>query len=263
MPFTVAHAAAAPPLWRASGRRLVLSALVVGSMAPDFEYFLHLRTHRTIGHTIPGLFLQCLPASLVVLAVWHLVVKRPAAALLPPRLAALGAGAGDRFPFWPASRLTRICVSVLIGSLSHLVWDSVTHSHGLVVRHVDLLDVYLGRGAHVYDVLQYLSGVVGMALLIRWCRRQLPSTRLSTLPDRLVPPGTRRVALASIATVCVGGGLANAGRVLAADQGPKPMLVAAVVGAMAAGAMAVTLVSAALQLGRFELGDGNGPGAAR
>lgn len=248
MPFTVAHAAAAPPLWRLSGRRLVLSAVAVGSMAPDFEYFVHLRTHRTIGHTVPGLFLQCLPAALVVLAAWHLVVKRPLAALLPPRLAPLAAHAGEPFPFWPAPRLACICVSVLLGSLTHLAWDSFTHSSGFVVRHVELLDVYLGRGAHVYDVLQYLSGVAGMSLLVHWGRRQLPARDRRAVGQPLAPPAVRWAAFAVIGAVGAAGGLANAGRVLAAHQGPKPTLVAAVVGAMAAGALAVILVAAALQL---------------
>ena len=248
MPFTVAHAAAAPPLWRASGRRLVLSAVAVGSMAPDFEYFLHLRTHRTIGHTVLGLFLQCLPASLVVLALWHFLVKRPLAALLPPRLAAVGAG--ERFTFRPAGRFAWICASILVGALSHLVWDSFTHSHGFVVERVDALDVYLGRGAHVYDVLQYLSGLAGMAFLARWCARRLSEPEAPAYPDPATPGASaawRRFALAAITAVGGAGALANAGRVLAANQGPKPTLVAAVVGGMSAGALAITLVSAALQ----------------
>lgn len=248
MPFTIAHAAAARPLWRASGRRLVLSAVAVGTMAPDFEYFLHLRTHRTIGHTVSGLFLQCLPASLVVLAVWHLVVKRPLAALLPPRLAALGGDADAPFPWWPASRLAWICISILAGSASHLVWDSFTHSQGFVVRHVDVLDAYLGRGAHLYDVLQYLSGVVGMSLLLHWGRRRLAGTSPGAVAHRLASPRTRRAAATAVMAVCAAGGLANAGRVLAAHQGPKPTLVAGVVGTMTAGALAVTFVSVALRL---------------
>jgi hypothetical protein len=48
---------AARPLWWASKRRLSLSAVVVGSVAPDLEYLAHLDTERTIGHTLGGVFL--------------------------------------------------------------------------------------------------------------------------------------------------------------------------------------------------------------
>src|SRR5581483_12465816 len=50
VPFTLAHPAAVLPLRR---RGLVFSALVVGSMAPDFEYFFGLK--RPISHTMPGI----------------------------------------------------------------------------------------------------------------------------------------------------------------------------------------------------------------
>ena len=53
MAFTVSHAVIALPFRRS--RRLVFSALVVGSMAPDFEYYLRLTftgTHVT-GQRLP------------------------------------------------------------------------------------------------------------------------------------------------------------------------------------------------------------------
>ena len=42
LPFTLAHAAAVVPIWRRGRSFLPLSALVVGCMAPDFEYFANL-----------------------------------------------------------------------------------------------------------------------------------------------------------------------------------------------------------------------------
>ena len=43
MPFTVSHAAAVLPLHRLSNHKLPLTALMVGSMAPDFGYIYSLR----------------------------------------------------------------------------------------------------------------------------------------------------------------------------------------------------------------------------
>ncbi|MGI8685778.1 MAG: DUF4184 family protein [Acidimicrobiales bacterium] len=81
MPFTVAHAVVAPPLSKMSGGRLDVTALAVGAMSPDFAYVIFLDTGRNFGHTVPGVLLFCLPASMVVLAVWHGLVKRPLAVL--------------------------------------------------------------------------------------------------------------------------------------------------------------------------------------
>jgi hypothetical protein len=88
MPFTLAHPAAAVPLARSSTERFALSALVVGSMAPDFEYPLRWRAEGHLGHTFPGLIVFCLPLGLVALALFHGLVKRPVVLLLPRALRA-------------------------------------------------------------------------------------------------------------------------------------------------------------------------------
>ncbi|RKZ85433.1 MAG: hypothetical protein DRR19_16380 [Candidatus Parabeggiatoa sp. nov. 1] len=63
MPFTLSHPAAAVPLARGG---LVLSALVVGSMSPDFLYFLCLSTQYQFGHTFIGVFVFDIPTGLTV-----------------------------------------------------------------------------------------------------------------------------------------------------------------------------------------------------
>ena len=67
MPFTVAHVAAVLPAVRWA-RRLEPSCLVIGSMSPDFEYFVRGEQVSTISHTFVGLFAWCLPATLVLTA---------------------------------------------------------------------------------------------------------------------------------------------------------------------------------------------------
>src|SRR5258708_21852357 len=69
----------------------VLSALVIGSMAPDIPYFLSPRLFEDprdigFGHTPLGLLLFCLPASLFFLWLWHSVLAGPVVALLPEGL---------------------------------------------------------------------------------------------------------------------------------------------------------------------------------
>lgn len=68
IPFTCSHPALIIPLrWYG----FVLSALIIGSMAPDFEYFIRFSTTRTISHTIPGVFTFCLPAGFIVFLLYH------------------------------------------------------------------------------------------------------------------------------------------------------------------------------------------------
>src|SRR5262250_1484731 len=85
MPFTLAHPAAVVPLARLLGKKVVFSALVIGSMTPDFAYPVPGLT-RGPSHSLSGLFWFCLPVGLASYLLFHLLVKRPRAAALPRAL---------------------------------------------------------------------------------------------------------------------------------------------------------------------------------
>ena len=63
MPFTPSHAVAAAPLWLVARGWLPLSALVVGTMAPDYEFLLRLRPSAIVSHSVVGLVVFCLPSD--------------------------------------------------------------------------------------------------------------------------------------------------------------------------------------------------------
>jgi Domain of unknown function (DUF4184) len=65
MPFTFAHPAIAVPLLRPLGCYGVLSALVIGSLAPDLAYVLPLSVPRHKSHSLTGLLWFCLPVGLM------------------------------------------------------------------------------------------------------------------------------------------------------------------------------------------------------
>lgn len=186
LPFTLAHPAAVLPL----RRWLVFSALVVGSMAPDFHYYFYLAPDADVSHSLSGTFLYCLPAGLAVLWVFHRLLKLPIISLLPEAHAQkLMALAGD-FPFTPLPRTLLIVASLLVGTSTHLLWDSVTHGGGWVVQEVPFLQTVVfpqifGERS-VFSVLQHASTVLGMATLVifywMWYRKA---------PSLAIPPEMR------------------------------------------------------------------------
>jgi hypothetical protein len=168
MPFTISHAAAVLPLRRVT--RLPLAALMIGSMSPDFSYFFaHDDMERIATHSIAGLFWFCLPVSLIA---WFLYVRL----LEPPTIALLPESWGARI--MPSrselsmARLSIVSAAILLGALTHLVWDAFTHIHSPVVNAIPGLRVVVfewhGRPIRVFRVLQYLSSAAGLMILAIW-----------------------------------------------------------------------------------------------
>lgn len=169
MPLTISHPAAAIPLKKAG---LVLSALIVGCMMPDFEFFLRIDDGKTIGHTLGGLFLFCLPVGFMVLFIFHKLIKFPLLSLVPHnhqlRLYPLAKG----FRFLPLTRLINIIISLIIGVGSHLLLDGFTHHDGWFVKHLSILNqpvLILPQGTiRMYFVMQYLLSFIGVLLMVYW-----------------------------------------------------------------------------------------------
>jgi hypothetical protein len=246
MPFTVAHVVLARPLWRVAGARLSLSGIVVGSVAPDLEYLAHLDTERTIGHLLHGVFLLDLPLALVLLALWHGLIKECVAGLVSLRLRP--SIDLSPFAFWPLARLGLIVGSILAGVAGHLLWDGFTHRDGFITTRVAFLQEAIGR-PHVYDLFNYASTVAGTVLLGWWWWRAVGARSAEPAlaePARL-PPGFRRIALATLVALPAAGGVANGLRLRLDGWGIETTVIGAVLGAMAAGLVTVVLVSAVLR----------------
>lgn len=164
VPFTLAHPAAVLPLRRT---KLVFSALIVGSMAPDYPYFLFVRNEITWGHTLRGVILFCLPVSLAILWVFHSLVKRPLVALAPEFVRKRISKESLDFKFGPSGRFLLILASILIGTLAHIFWDAFTHDNGYFVQHWAMLSIPVEtyRVMPLWRALQQACSVIGVAIV--------------------------------------------------------------------------------------------------
>jgi membrane-bound metal-dependent hydrolase YbcI (DUF457 family) len=176
MAFTFSHPAAALLLRKTS---LVFSAVVAGSVAPDLEFFVRLSPQRFVSHSLAGTFLFSLPAGLLLLALYHRVLRQPLVWLLPASHRARINARSRPFAFGPARRFIGVTISVLVGALTHLLWDSFTHGEGWWASRIQLLRrsfiTIEGIGtARGYFILHYLSSAAGVACLAyayaRWYR---------------------------------------------------------------------------------------------
>lgn len=211
MAFTPAHAAAAVPLHRLLGSRAVLSALVIGSMTPDFAYFLPLGVRRAQSHSLVGLAWFVLPVGLATYVIFHLLVKAPVVALLPTPLRGRLTAHGLAAAALPAASGPAVLLSLVLGALTHLIWDSFTHGGAAGVWAVPILATRLGAVSgyevFVFKLLQHASTVIGLCLLGLWLARWLRATPPPQAPAAAALRSWTRVALL---LVVVGAMLASA-----------------------------------------------------
>ncbi|MFF4414794.1 DUF4184 family protein [Streptosporangium sp. NPDC001559] len=205
MPFTPSHVAAVLPFIASARARKVLDpwALALGTMAPDLPIFLPFLPNYGIWHSIPGAFTLDLLAVLVMFAVFHGLLRDPLTALLP---AGLAGRAASLAPKHDIGRLLPVVSGGVVGSLTHLLWDSFTHSYSIRIWGWSwLVDPLVGQ-MPAFRVLQYLSSVVGLSLVLWWSWRGLARMTPVAVPDRLrlSTPVRLGVILAAVATTLGG-----------------------------------------------------------
>jgi hypothetical protein len=143
VPFTLSHAVVALPFVRTP---LVPAAIAVGAMTPDLPLFVRvgIPSYATT-HDPAALGLTALLA-LALLLVWRCVLRPAARELLPESVArrlpadwdgtaaeALRETFGVRRSRVRITRIVALVVSLLIGIVSHIVWDAFTHEGRLGV----------------------------------------------------------------------------------------------------------------------------------
>lgn len=190
MPFTIAHTAAVLPFARFLKGPL-LSAALIGSMVPDFGIFLPWHPPRAATHSLLALATFCLPAGLASFWVFQYVIKPAVIAALPRSHYRIAAVFARPAPIRSPRCWTIAAAGILLGALTHLVWDAFTHEGARGVRMIPALDelAIVAGGHHVAGqrLLQDVSSVIGLAIIAWWWLRAL---RAVGLPD----PGPRRLS---------------------------------------------------------------------
>jgi len=159
MPFTPCHVLGVLPL----KRKLPYLALAVGSMVPDFGYYIAPNQYFSeSAHTWVRSFTFCLPVGSAVV-VFILLTKRGWKRVMPTRLA----DKVDRLPGW------NVPLAVWIGALTHIFWDAWTHADGYFVNLFSFFP---------YKWVQHGSTLLGFAVLTPMFIRSLqPASQWSRL----------------------------------------------------------------------------------
>ncbi|MGC5015367.1 DUF4184 family protein [Streptosporangium sp. DT93] len=242
MPFTPSHVAAVLPLISSERVRRLLDpwALALGAMVPDLPIFFPFLPDYMIWHSIRGVLTIDPFAVVVLLAVFHLLLRDPLTALLPPGLA--GRAAALTPGMYGIRRLPAVVAGGIVGALSHKVWDSFTHSYSAALWGWTWLDGRVGDVISVFRLLQYTSTVVGLALVVWWAWRGLAAMEPRPVPERLIlPAGERAAVLVATAASILLGALAWT---IAFPSGTRAELVTRIGAGVVVGCSAMLLVYA-------------------
>jgi hypothetical protein len=166
MPFTLSHPAILLPFFK--NKKLSATALIVGSMSPDFEYFFRMRMQSEISHTFLGIFLIDFPLGFIVMFAFHQIIKRPfienAPLFFQKRLAVLKDS--NWINYFKNNFLT-VLISFFLGAVSHIFWDSMTHWDGYLVQQTSFFNIEF-FSIPVYKIAQHLSSIIGLLYISRY-----------------------------------------------------------------------------------------------
>lgn len=191
MPFTFAHPLAVVPFLKR--KYFSATGLLVGSIAPDFESFMRMRSSSEHSHTIGGLFYFDLPLGILIALFFHVVMKDVlldnSPSFVRQRLVVL-----RYFDFIPYLRNNFLIFfySVLLGSVSHLLWDSFTHGGAFMPSLIPFINetIVPFRGARypMWYTLQHISSAIGLLGVIGYFFYQKPQVCSPPNPSAIFWP---------------------------------------------------------------------------
>ena len=170
MPFTFSHPAIVLPATYLPKKYYSFSALIMGSMTPDFEYFIRMKDYSKYGHSWVGLFWFDVPLGLTLLFIFHNVVRNTLIEYLPFSLN-IRFSVFEKFNWntYFRKNIIVVLISLIIGIASHLLWDSFTHDGGYFAEAIPVLRDkinILNHNIYGSTLLQYISTVIGGIVML-------------------------------------------------------------------------------------------------
>lgn len=165
MPFTFSHPAAVLPATYLPKRYYSLTGLIIGSMTPDFEYFMRLSVKSLYSHTWAGLFWFDLPLGLLAAFVFHDVIRDPLYFNTPLFQRRLLPFTTFRWNLYFRKNWMVVLLSILVGGATHILWDSLTHRNRLIPA-LNTIYIINGNPLTVFEMLQRFSTVLGGAIVL-------------------------------------------------------------------------------------------------
>ncbi len=166
MPFTFSHPAIILPLDRIFKKNVSLTGLIIGSLTPDFEYFLRMKIQSEYAHTILGSLWFDLPLGILLCFLFHNIIKISLIDNLPLFVQKrLGTLRKLDWLHYFSNHWIIVCLSLIIGIFSHIFWDSFTHSGAFFTVYLGL-DRKIYGGIPLYKILQHLSTLIGGVVLL-------------------------------------------------------------------------------------------------
>jgi len=209
LPFTLAHPAAVMPIAVKHSRWLDATALILGSMAPDFEYFIRFQPQAVVGHTFWGFLWYNLPLVLLTAFLWHRLVKKPLLLCMPNIFYRFVEPLYySRWNIGSFRQLLAFFASAIIGMATHVFWDAFTHINAFFVKRIPFLRISIdlfGFKIAVYQILQQASTVFGLSILFLYLlsssKKKYPKMPKTDTKDKLVY--WTQVALIAVSILCI------------------------------------------------------------
>lgn len=180
MPFTFSHPSIVLPFLKSN--KLSATGLIIGSMCPDFEYFIRMKVQSDMSHTFLGLIFFNLPVGLLAALLFHQIIKKTLIENLPDFLQnRLQILKNTKWMDYLKSNFFYVLISILIGAVSHIFWDSFTHKTGYFVKQIP----FLLNGVNnipFYKILQHSSSLIGMIFILRYiCKLPYKKQKITLL----------------------------------------------------------------------------------
>jgi hypothetical protein len=183
MPFTFSHPAIILPLRYLPGKWFSLTGLIIGSLTPDFEYFIRMKVQSNYSHTFYGIFWFDLPLATLICFAFHNIVRNNLYKNFPKEIQSRTLIYTEfNWNIYFKKNWSIVLISILIGISSHIFWDSFTHDHGYFVNNISFLRNSIPVYNHEIPVLkiaQHLSTFIG-AIILFIAILKLPKDNITT-----------------------------------------------------------------------------------